>query len=264
MSKPADTVLSVERALLLLQYLAEAEAAVGVRDLAHAFGYSPSVTQKLLNSLRRHRFVAQEEQTGRYELGMGVLSVGLAALRHLDVVGVAHPHLEALTEATGETSFLAVLDDLQATYVDKVPSPHPIRMDAAIGSPRPLNCTAVGKVLLAYGAEGMVDRLQAEEKLAQATVNSVVDVGELAVELAQVRERGFALDREEYHEGATCVAAPIFNMAGDVVAAITASGPTYRMRERLEPIAAKVQAQAAAISNTLGYRNSPGGEPPRD
>ena len=161
MTKAADTVLAVERALLLLQYLAEAEVAVGVRDLAHAFGYSPSVTQKLLNSLRRHRFVVQEEQTGRYELGMGVLSVGLAALRRLDVVDVAHPYLEALTVATGETSFLAVLDDLQATYVDKVPSPHPIRMDAAIGSPRPLNCTAVGKVLLAYGPEGMVARLQA-------------------------------------------------------------------------------------------------------
>jgi DNA-binding IclR family transcriptional regulator len=254
MNKNSETILAVERALVLLKHLAEADEDVGVRDLGRELGYSPAVTQKLLNTLRAHNFVEQNEQTDRYRLGAGVLQLGLGMMARLDLVNVAQGEMESLTAETGETTFLAIRNDLHAVYVDKVMSPHAIRMDAEIGARRPLNCTAVGKILLAWADGDLVRRLDEEGLLEKRTPYSITSREQLQAELETVRHQGYAIDRQEYVADAMCVAAPIFNRERQLVGSITTSGPSFRIKDRIEEVAALVMAKADKISDALGYR----------
>jgi DNA-binding IclR family transcriptional regulator len=256
MRKNSETILAVERALVLLKHLAEAEDEAGVRDLGRELGYSPAVTQKLLNTLKAHNFVEQNEETDRYRLGLGVLQLGLGMMARLDLVNVAQGEMESLTAETGETTFLAIRNDMHAVYVDKVTSPHAIRMDAEIGARRPLNCTAVGKILLAWADRGLVQRLEEESLIKKRTPYSITSKEQLQDELDTVRNQGYAVDRQEYVADGICVAAPIFNRDQQIVGSITTSGPSFRLKDRVEQIAALVMAKADKISDALGYRGS--------
>lgn len=252
MNEKIDTVLSVERSMIILKYLATLEEDIGVRRLAHELGYSPAVTQKILNTLKLHHFVQQDEETGRYRLGLGSLGLSTAVLRRLDVTKVARPYLKQLSDRTRETTFLAVQDEQTVVYVDKAESNQPIRMDAEIGASRPLNCTAVGKVLLAFG-ETELSALVGTEAMAAPTSNSIIDPDTLAMELEKVKAQGFAIDEEEFHLGVMCIAAPIFSQEGKVIAAITSSGPNFRVQANLDQIVEITQEVATQISAALGY-----------
>jgi DNA-binding IclR family transcriptional regulator len=216
-------------------------------------GYSPAVTQKILNTLKAHDFVQQNEETQRYRLGLGVLHLGLAVLAQTDLLRVARPYLEELTANTEETTFLAIRDEFRAVYIDLVKSPHPIRMDAEVGAQRPLNCTSVGKILLAWAPERTVENAAKAGAFTKSTKNSIVDLNAFLAELVKVRKQGYAIDYEEYNAEAMCIAAPIFRQDGSIYAAITTSGPSFRMKNRIPEIASMVKAQAREISRKLGY-----------
>lgn len=250
----SETVLSVERALLILKRLADSKEEFGVRDLSRELGYSPAVTQKILNTLRIHGFVRQNDKTERYTLGPTALQVGMAVLSQLDVVRIARPFMEKLTEKTGETTFLAILEDTHAIYIDKEVSANPVRMDAEVGVSRPLNCTAVGKVLLAYGSKEFVSKVAQQGAFIQSTPNSIVNPAQLEKELERVRQIGYAVDNREFHSEAICVASPIFSADGRVLAAITTSGVATRMEQHPAKYADVVKEVAAQISAELGYR----------
>ena len=255
MKKPnsPETILSIERALVILKRLAAYKEEVGVRDLSRELGYSPAVTQKTLNTLKSHDFVHQNEATGRYSLGFGTVKVGLAMLDRLDVVRIAYPHMEALTDETEETTFLAIRDSLYAVYISKVISPNVIRMDAEVGSNRPLNCTAVGKVFLAWGKDDLLTKMFEAEAFVQATENSITDPEILMDQLKLIRQQGFALDQREFHKEGICIAAPILNQTGDVIASITTSGLASRMEGRLDEFSAFVKKKGVLISRSMGY-----------
>jgi IclR family KDG regulon transcriptional repressor len=249
----ADTILAVERAIIILQNLAASKDEKGVRDISRELGYSPAVTQKILNTLRIHDFVQQNEDTQRYRLGLGSLNVGLSVLAQTDVVKIARPYMEELTAETGETTFLAIRDVYRAVYIEIVKSPHPIRMDAEIGAHRPLNCTSVGKILLAWAPSGIVSNAEKAGALEKSTKNSIVEVDALEAELINVREQGYALDNEEYNAEAICIAGPIFGQDGKIFAAITTSGPSFRMKDKISVFSNLVKTSAAEISLKLGY-----------
>jgi DNA-binding IclR family transcriptional regulator len=177
-------------------------------------------------------------------------------MARLDLVNVAQEQMEALTAETEETTFLAIRNDMHAVYVDKVMSPHAIRMDAEIGARRPLNCTAVGKILLAWAETGLMQRIQNEGMIEKRTPYSITSAEQLQNELERIRKLGYAVDRQEYVADAMCVAAPIFDREQQVVGSITTSGPSFRVKDRVEEIAALVMAKADKISDTLGYRET--------
>jgi DNA-binding IclR family transcriptional regulator len=249
----ADTILAVERAIIILQNLAATKDEKGVRNISRELGYSPAVTQKILNTLRVHDFVQQNEDTQRYRLGLGSLNIGLAVLAQIDVLQVARPYMEELTAETGETTFLAIRDVYRAVYIEIVKSPHPIRMDAEIGAHRPLNCTSVGKILLAWAPSGVVSNAEKAGILEKSTKNSIVKADELEAELIKVREQGYAVDNEEYNVEAICVAGPIFGPDGKILAAITTSGPSFRMKDKIPVFSNLVKTTAAEISLKLGH-----------
>jgi DNA-binding IclR family transcriptional regulator len=248
-----DTILAVERAIIILQNLAATKDEKGVRNISRELGYSPAVTQKILNTLRVHGFVQQSEDTQRYRLGLGSLNVGLAVLAQTDVVKVARPYMEELTADTGETTFLAIRDIYRAVYIEIVKSPHPIRMGAEIGAHRPLNCTSVGKILLAWAPSGILSNAEKAGALEKSTKNSIIEIDSLEAELIKVREQGYAVDNEEYYSEALCVAGPIFGPDGKILAAITTSGPSFRMKDKISGFSSLVKTSAAEISLKLGH-----------
>jgi len=246
--------IAVERALILLRYIVDHPDGLSIREVSREFGYSPATVQKLINTLKIQGYVVQDELTERYHLGSEAVQLGLTALSRLEIRQVARPHLEALCEETGETIFLAIARDDHAIYVDKVVSTQLVRVDAPIGVNRPYNCTSVGKILLAGMPDEKVEQLAASGAFERRTDRSIVKLDALGAELEQVRAQGWAQDREEYAQGSGCIAAPVLDHKGRVVAALTVSGPAARLNGERDHLVEQVKASALAISEEMGYR----------
>jgi IclR family KDG regulon transcriptional repressor len=246
--------IAVERALILLRYIVDNPDGLSIREAGRSLGYSPATVQKLINALNAQGYVVQDKLTERYHLGSEAVQLGLTALSRLEIRRIAHPHLEALSSESGETVFLGIACDNHAIYIDKVVSAQPIRMDAPLGVNRPYNCTAVGKVLLAGLPDEEFERLAAEGAFEQRTARSISEADALRAEIEQVRAQGWARDDEEYISGAGCVAAPVRDHQGQVIAALTVSGPAARIGEKLDRLIVQVKAHATAISEEMGYR----------
>lgn len=247
------SVVGIQRALIILKQMAASQNGSGVRELARDLGYSPAVVQKCLQALVSQEFATQDPVTQHYHLGPAALQVGLAGLGKLEIRRVARPCLEALAQNTGETALLGVSYGHTAIYVDKVLSPAEIRADAMVGARRPFNCTAVGKALLAYMPDEELDRLAAEGALVRATPRSITDLAALRLELARIRERGLAVDYEEFMAGVMCMAAPIRNHDGHIVGALSISGPAPRVQARQHELEPVVIAAARDLSASMGY-----------
>ena len=211
--------------------------------------------QKLINALKVQGYVVQDKLTGRYHLGAEAVQLGLTALSRLEIRRIAHPNLEALSSESGETVFLGIALDNHAIYIDKVVSAQPVRMDAPLGVNRPYNCTAVGKVLLADMPDEEFERLAADGAFEQRTERSITEADALRAEIEQARVQGWARDDEEYISGVGCVAALVRDHQGQVIAALTVSGPAARIGEKLDRLIVQVKARAVAISEEMGYRS---------
>jgi len=248
------TVQSVERALDILEALAGAGGDIGIVELSRLVGLHASTVHRLLTSLMGRGYVSQSDQTGRYSLGPRALRLGRAFHEQSDIRAQARPFLQRLMEESGETANLIILDRDEAVYIDQVPSPRLVRMFAEVGRRVPLHSTGCGKVLLAHQRPEERARIVQEKGLPASTPRTITSPEELERELAQVRACGYAIDNEEQEEGVRCVAAPVRDYTGQVVAAISLSGPTTRLSlERIQELAPLVMAACAELSASLGY-----------
>ena len=247
------TQATVERALALLQYLARHSGEHGVRALAGALNLSPSTTYRLLETLEQTGFVRQNRQTERYSIGVAAVQLGIAALGALDLTTVAPACLRALVAATGESVFLAVLDDTEVVYLLKEEGRHSIRTTARLGSRRPLHCTALGKALLAARPAEEAAALLARAGMPAWTPHTITDPDVLLAQLADAREQGYSTDHEEVEEGLACIAAPIRDYCGVTIAAVSMAGPVARVLPHEEQFGRQVAATARQISTALGY-----------
>lgn len=249
-------VQSVERALRILEVIAQEGKPMSVTDIALVSGLSPGTVHRLLNTMMSRGFIQQDPGTSRYKLGVKLFNIGNSALYDLDVRSVANPHLKRLVERCNETANLAILDQGEVVYVDQVESSSMIiaRMFARIGSRGPAHCTASGKVLLAGLSDDQLSALL-ERPLEKFTSETITDAATLRKEIEKIREQGYALDLGERDEGVRCVAAPVRNYDGKVVAAISISGPATRLGNHhlLHEILPLVVKEAQEISTELGY-----------
>lgn len=218
----ARPVLVVERALAILDVLVAAKADLGTNEIARRAGINPSSASRLLATLARGELVRRTPDTGRYHLGLRLVELGNAALSRIDLRDVAHPHLVALTEATGETATLSVPGESSAMTLDFVQSPASVRSVAEIGRPSIPHATAVGKVYLGHGGS------LPEADLVACTHRTITDRDTLASCLAEVRERGWAEGLEERELGLHALAAPVLDAAGNLVAILGLQGPSWR------------------------------------
>lgn len=217
------TYQSAERVLALLKSFDDTRVEQGVTEIARALGVHKSTASRLAAALERTGFLTR---TGmRYRLGVEVIRLGTLALRSFDLVATMHPAMEKLSQRTGETVNLAVPDGADVLNVAEVPSTYILSCSGGwIGRRTTTHAVANGKVLLAYGA------LPPPEVLERYTARTITSAAGLAAELATVRRDGYAKAVAELEEGLVAVAAPVFGPAGTCVAALSISGPEFRMR----------------------------------
>lgn len=250
--QPKYQVRAIDRAASLLACFSSERPELGVVELAEMADISRGTAHRLLYSLARHRLVQQDPATKRYRLGLGLFSLGNLVLAGLQPVEIAKPYLERLVREAGETAHMAVMDEGMALYVAKVESRFSIRMGSIVGQRHPCHCTGLGKVLLAYDFRG-VEAASGENGLVARTRRTITDRDRLRQELILTRERSYAVDDQEFEDGLRCVAAPIFDHTGTVVAAISVSGPTARITEgAVGELAVTTVGMAREISLALG------------
>lgn len=246
----------IDRAMALLQCFTLDAADLTLADLAARAGISRPTAHRLLSSLVHYRFLEQDPVTRRYRLGLGLLELGQLVLERLRLAEVARPSLEQLVKVTGETSYLGVLDEAMTMYVAKVEGTFAMRLESSIGSRHPSHCTALGKVLLA-GYEGGVEELYPDPVLPTMTTRSISDLETLKLEIERVRRTGWAFDDEEYEDGARCIAAPVLDHTGSVVAAVSVSGPVSRFTDaQVDLLSAELLGAGREISAALGHKGT--------
>jgi DNA-binding IclR family transcriptional regulator len=232
--------------------------------MAKGLGVHKSTAQRLALTLEKAGFLRHCPASGTYTLGLKLLELGTAVLNGVELRREARPYLERLQRDTGCTIHLGILDAVEVVYVDELEGSNPIRIYSQIGRRAPVHCTGLGKALLAYQPVSAIRRLAAQRGLKCYTSETITSVEDLLAELECVRQCGFATEMAEYEPLVYCVAAPIRDNRGTVVAAISrtmvaASLSPAEARRRADPVV----AAAAAMSASLGWRVGSGkvGEP---
>lgn len=247
------TVVSVERALIILSLLAHNSEGMGPREIGRTLGYGAGSVQKILNTLRLQNVVSKEPDTDRYTLGISALRLAQQIVAQSNFLTVMRPFLEALAERTGETAFWAVRDGLSAVYVDKVVSKHELRVDPPLGVARPLNATAVGQLLLAYASEDLTPQLVAANAIEAATEHSITDPALLRDRIALILRNGYAYDSREFRLSSSSLAAPVFDEEGTVTAALAICGPAERVDGQLDTLRDQLLGIAGELNRALAY-----------
>jgi len=248
---------AVDRAARLLTEVVHATDPMTFTGLSAATGLAKSTTSRLLLALERNGLVRRDDH-GRFLPGEMFVSFAWRGGAEAGLVAVAQPFLERLGKATGETINLGVVSGGVVEQIAQVDSTYFIGGTNWVGLSVPLHCSALGKVLLAYGAVPLSGQLSGQlpaEKLERRTDKTITSEAALRAELAGVRARGYAITDEELEPGLIAVAAPVHGFDGAVVAALSVSAPTTRMtRDRLTATAGQCVGEAAGLSAVLGYR----------
>lgn len=225
----------------------------GVREAATKLKIAKSSAHDLMSSLAKLGFLNKTEDN-RYRLGWRLVTLSETLLATTELRKEARPVLEDLASQYQETIHLAVLDDTQAVYVDKLQGRQAVRVElTSLGARLYAHCSALGKVLLAYSEENEAKRIIQTAGLPRFTDNTITNEEELIQNLAKIRKQGFAYDLEEILPDLCCVAAPIYDYAGNVIAAISMSIPAFRFRRSQTEFRDGVMRAAKTISKRLGY-----------
>ncbi|GAA4719496.1 IclR family transcriptional regulator [Brevibacillus fulvus] len=249
-------VQSLERALTLLNTLSEYPEGMQITRLAEQVGLSKSTTHRLLSTLLHMNYVIKDEESDKYKLGYQLIYLSRNILDSLDIRGIAKPFLQKLSQDVNETIHLCLEDNGEVMYIDKIESNQTIRMYSRIGSRAPLYCTGVGKVLLAGMDSPTYERAVSQMDFVAKTAKTITAKEQLAEEIARVRKQGYALDNMENEVGIRCIAGPIVDVQGKVVASFSISGPSNRITmERIDDeLIKKIRETSTEISRQLGWR----------
>lgn len=252
-------VQSVDRAVRVLEILAR-QGEAGVSEIARELRVHPSTASRLISALLGHELVEHPGRRGKYRLGVGVLRLAGATAGNLDLTTQAQPVCDALAAELDETTNVAIVTGGVAVNVCQAQPSTAVATQNWVGQRTVLHATSSGKVLLAYMGKDERDELLSG-RLARFTPHTLTSPADLHEELSAILERGYAYALEEYEEGLNAVAAPVRAHDGTVVAAISASGPAYRLsQERIPQVCDTVCQAAAEVSRRMGYSGEPASE----
>ncbi len=248
---------AVERTLAILEAVARRPAGLTNADISRKLDIPKSSASYILRTLERHSYLRRDADTGKYRLGVKLLSLGQSALTGVDVRQIALPHLRQLVEQSQLTAHLAILDGDEAVYIEKVDAPGFIKMDTWVGKRMEIYSTSVGKALVAFLPDSKVEQLLRSRGMQRRTPKTITSPAKFLRDLELVRERGYAIDDEENSVGVRCVAVPIFNGEGNVEASIGMSGTLAQMSPSALPKTAELIKEAARrVSQQLGWHPS--------
>ncbi len=252
MAAPARYRIKVlEKTLAILDLIGGVTGGLTLAQLSDRLGISKPTAFRIVTVLEHADYLQRAPGSQGYQLGLKLHRLGSlvdagAALRNL-----ARPFLEELVDRCDDTVHLVVLDRGEALYLDKIEGKRSVRVVSRVGMRLPAHCSGVGKVLLAHADDDEVDAIVRERGLQRFTPNTITDRQALEAELLRIRACGYAIDNEEIELGLKCVAAPVSDEAGRVVAAISVSGPKFRFDDRLEQFVSLVLRTSERISTAL-------------
>lgn len=251
---------SLERGLSVLSSFKSARPLLGVSELAREIGLSRSTTYRYVATLAALGYLEQDHQTRRYRLGPRVLDLGFSAINSMELREISVPHLQRLSDETGHTVNMAILDGADIVYVERCRSSRlgqrEIDLNLHVGSRLPAYCTSLGKVLLAYLSREECEAALDGMELTQRGPNTLTKRSDLLAELDQVRLRGLAVNNEELAFGLRSIAAPVRGHSGRAAAAINLAAHRSWMtiEELVKRFGPPLQQTAADISARAGYR----------
>lgn len=253
------TIQALQRGMHVLDTFLDARTPLKLEDICARTDLPKSTAFRIVVNLLRGQYLTETDEG--YWLGLKMLRFGALVEGRLDLKQQAQQFLTELRDRVNETVHLAVLDnDLRVVYLDKLSTQHAVGlMMSRIGVTAPMHCTALGRVMAAFRPEAEIRHWIQENGLKAYTDATVTDKAAFLQELREIRSREYDVDNGEYEAGVRCVAAPIRDSAGQVVAAVSISGPDTRMPLHLldTRMAADVVAAASKISQALGYSASP-------
>ncbi|KIF77753.1 IclR family transcriptional regulator [Streptomyces sp. 150FB] len=249
-------VPAVTRALDILELFLEGDGTLSAPDVIRRLGLPRTTVHELLTTLAaRSYLVAVPARPGHYRLGVRNYQLGSRYAEQLDLAAEGQQVAREVAETCDETVHVAVLEDADVIYIAKVDSTHAVRMVSAAGRRLPAHCTSVGKMLLASLPETEFEARLAGRELIAMTPDSVTDYAVLRTELTSIRERGVAVEHRESNPDVSCVAAPVRDSAGRVVAALSISVPMIRWSAERERELARLAVEGAGtLSARLGHR----------
>jgi IclR family transcriptional regulator, KDG regulon repressor len=246
-------VQSIGRAFAILEQVARHRDGISLAELSKSVGLHNSTTFHLVQTMVALGYIRQVRENKRYRIGRPLFALAASALDEIEMVSLATPILEALSQETGECGHFAIRVGNAAVVVARTSGPGAFQLADRVGVTRPLHCTALGKVLMAALSAEQFQRLVARVPLIPHTPKSITDAEALRRELEDVRQTGYALDDGEFDPEVRCVAVPVREFTGSVVGALGISGPIWRLSvQTLQARSGIVQAAAAKLSAEFG------------
>ena len=251
---------SLERGLAILSSFTASQSLLGISELARMLGLNRSTTHRYVATLVALGYLEQDAASRRYRLGPRVVDLGFSALNSMEVREISLPHLQQLSDDTGHTVNMAILDGADIVYVERCRSSRhgrrEIDLNLHVGSRLPAYCTSMGKVLLAFLPEERLASVLDGMKLTKRGPNTLTSRAGLRAELAQVRATGLAVNNEELAYGLRSVAVPVRGRAGEVEAAVNLAvhRSWISMEDLVDQYASALRRTAAAIAARAGHR----------
>lgn len=246
-----STVLALDRGLRALLYIADCDGAT-LTGISKETDIPVATCHRLLATLGQRGMAKYIEATGEWEVGPQAYRVGLSYRKNDNLLQVATPIMQRMSKETGETSNVAVEDDGELLYLAQVESDNPVRASIKNGAGNHFNTSGVGKVIMAFMDQTKLNHLLQSKPLARQTENSICERSAFIDELVLIKRRGWALDDEERFAGMRCIAGPVFDPSGGIVAGVSISGPSTRFPDQnLSKLADSVTSAAREISDRL-------------
>lgn len=243
---------SLDNLLTILELVSCHPQGIALADIVHETDIPKTTAYRILNTLKARNFVELDHTTEKYTIGIKTIEIGIKNMLTTDFVNLSIPFLRKLSDKIEETAFLAVYNNKEIVYLYKEEPENAIRTTSTLGSRRPAYCTGLGRAILAHLPEEEVE-WNLTGGLKKYTPNTETEPSKIKKILEQVRENGYSYDNEEVEDGVSCLATPIFNHLGNVIAAISVAGPTLRIKEQKDEIIPILLETGKSISQRLGY-----------
>lgn len=250
-------VPNLERGLEIMELLAENPRGLSIQDIKNELKLSQTTVFRITQSLLQKGYLARDEESKYFYLTRKLLTIGYRAINEHDLLEIALPWMRKLRDEVKETVFLGIMGDKEGVFIEQALGTYPFKFMLTPGHKIKLHCSAPGKAMWAFMPEKERSALLDSVTLKRYNENTITSKRKLQTELAEIRENGYALDREEQLRGVVCVGAPLFDYQGFPKAAIWISGPTERMNEKVwEEQGDLVKRYAERISIEMGYRKN--------
>lgn len=247
-------IQSVERALNIVDLFDEYSPELKITEISTRMQLNKSTVHSLLKTLQKHGYIEQSTESGKYRLGMKLFERGNFVVYNLDIRSIAKKYLLDLSRETGHTLHLVILEGKECVYIDKVEGTSANVLYSRIGRRAPIHSSGVGKVLVAFRENKEIYTILDGYNFESRTANTLTNRQDFLEELENIRSQGYAIDQEENELGICCVALPIRNHTGEVIAAFSLSMPTPQLNtEQLERIIPMMKQTAKQISRQMGY-----------